>query len=84
MRSFQEKLCLILFTPFGDETREIAHNGVLGVDVPDLSFAREDIERAFAELRWAVLANIPTATQYGVEHVYCVWRSTAARSSAAV
>jgi hypothetical protein len=68
------KLCLILFTPFAAETKEIAHNAAIGVDVPDLSFGREDIERHFAGLHWKLIENIRTESQYGVEHVYFVWR----------
>jgi hypothetical protein len=72
--SFTKKLCLVLFTPFGPETREIAHNRARVVDVPDLSFCRADIEGRFAGLRWELFDNIPTDTGYGVEHVYLVWR----------
>ena len=72
--SFTKKLCLVLFTPFGPETREIAHNRARFVDVPDLSFCRADIEGRFAGLRWELFDNIPTDTGYGVEHVYLVWR----------
>jgi hypothetical protein len=74
VNSFTRKFCLVLFTPFGPETREIAHNRAHGVDVPDLSFCRADIERRFAGLRWELFDNIPTDTGYGVEHVYLVWR----------
>ncbi|MFF8293562.1 hypothetical protein ACF068_30745 [Streptomyces sp. NPDC016309] len=75
VESFRKKFCLVLFTPFTEKTCEIAHNRELGVDVPDLSFAREDIERHFAGLRWKLMANLPSSAQYGVEHVYLVWRA---------
>jgi hypothetical protein len=55
IRSFQEKFCLVLFTPFASETKEIAHNLKYGVDVPDLSFKRQDIERHFIGLRWKLI-----------------------------
>jgi hypothetical protein len=74
VESFQIKFCLILFTPFAPETTEIAHNAQFGVDVPDLSFRREDIEAYFEGLRWKLLADINTRSQYGLEHVYFVWR----------
>ena len=74
VRSFEQKFCLILFTPFASETKEIAHNLKYGVDVPDLSFKREDIERHFTGLRWKLIENIATQSQYGVEHVYFIWR----------
>jgi hypothetical protein len=79
IRSFTRKLCLILFTPFAAETREIAHNRMRGVDVPNLSFSRTDIEGKFAGLRWELFDNIPTDTGYGIEHVYLVWREAAAQ-----
>jgi hypothetical protein len=74
VRSFEQKFCLVLFTPFASETKEIAHNLKHGVDAPDLSFRREDIERHFTGLRWKLIENIPTQSQYGVEHVYFIWR----------
>lgn len=74
IRSFEQKFCLILFTPFASETKEIAHNLKYGVDVPDLSFKREDIERHFTGLRWKLIENIATQSQYGVEHAYFIWR----------
>src|SRR5665213_2393727 len=30
--SFRKRLCVVLFTPFADTTRELAHNGSYGVD----------------------------------------------------
>lgn len=74
VESFTRKFCLILFTPFADRTHEIAHNRSHGVDVPDLSFSRADIERCLVGLRWRLIENIPTQTGYGVEHVYMIWR----------
>src|SRR5437868_13881510 len=72
--SFQRKLCVVLFTPFSKETRIIADNRPLGVDVPDISFARDDIEKHFTGLSWRIIADIPSRTQYGAEQFYCVWR----------
>lgn len=74
--SFQKKLCLILFTPFVAETLEISHNKKHGVDVPDISFSRKDIEKFFAGLDWRLDDNIKTKTQYGIEHVYYVEKPT--------
>jgi hypothetical protein len=74
VRSFNKKLCLILFTPFADTTKEIAHNRQHGVDAPDISFRREDIESKFAGLHWELFDNISTPSGYGVEHVYFVWK----------
>jgi hypothetical protein len=74
VRSFRQKLCLVLFTPFTETTHEIAHNRAHGVDVPDLSFCRVDIERHFGQCQWQLDERIPTDTGYGIEHVYFVWR----------
>jgi hypothetical protein len=79
--SFTKKLCLILFTPFSPETREIAHNRAHGIDAPDLSFCRADIEGSFTGLRWELFDNISTDTQYGIEHVYLVWRPERLRAT---
>jgi len=76
VRSFRKKLCIILFTPFSDTTREIAHNRVKGIDVPDLALAPGDIEGHFAGLSWKLFRGIETRSQYGLEHVYCVWRES--------
>jgi hypothetical protein len=77
VRSFNKRLCLILFTPFSDVTKEIAHNRQHGVDVPDISFCRRDIERKFSGMRWELVQDIATPTGYGIEHVYFVWKTSA-------
>jgi hypothetical protein len=74
VKSFRKKFCLVLFTPLAAETKEIAHNRASGIDAPDLSFNRADIEQHFAGLNWKLIENIKTQSQYGVEHVYLVWR----------
>lgn len=74
--SFQKKMILILFTPFVEKTIEISHNLSHGVDVPDISFSREDIEKHFKGCKWKLVANIPTGTGYGVEHVYFLTKSS--------
>jgi hypothetical protein len=61
-------LVLILFTPFVDVTRVIAVNKPLGV--PDIAFARMDLIRCFTGLKWTLEENLPTNTQYGIEHVF--------------
>jgi hypothetical protein len=68
--SFRRRLVLVLFTPFAETTRPIAQNASLGV--PDLSFAKADLVRHFAGLRWSLEENVATRTQYGVEHVFYV------------
>jgi hypothetical protein len=80
--SFESKLCLVLFTPFTPETREIAHNLHHGVDVPDIAFSRADIERKFYGLKWELIENLRTNTGYGIEHVYFVWKPEYCRTDA--
>lgn len=74
IKSFDCKLCIVLFTPFAESTTEIAQNRHIGVDVPDLSLARSEIEKHFNGLRWKLVADIATKSQYKVEHIYYVWR----------
>jgi len=75
VESFSKKLCLILFTPFSNRTHEITHNLADGVDVPDLSFSKLDLERNFVNVEWRKLENIRSNTVYGIEHVYFIWRN---------
>jgi hypothetical protein len=83
LASFTRKLCLILFTPFSETTREIAHNRQHGVDVPDLSFSRADIEGRFGDVQWDLVEGIPTDTGYKMEHVYFIWRPQKGRKGRA-
>lgn len=70
--SFKSRFCLVIFTPFTNKTKVIAHNKKHGVDVPDISFNKKDIERHFKGLNWKLTENIKTKTGYGVEHIYYV------------
>ena len=72
--SFQKKICLILFTPFADTTHEIANSSSIGIDVPDLSFSRSDIEQYLVGLQWTIFEAVPTKSHYRMEHVYLIWR----------
>jgi len=68
--SFKEKMCLVLFTPFAPETAEIAHNLKHGVDVPDLSFSKQELISVFNEYPIEYeIESLNTQTGYGVEHV---------------
>ncbi|MCK9351244.1 MAG: glycosyltransferase domain-containing protein [Candidatus Paceibacterota bacterium] len=75
--SFNKKLCLIIFTPFSDATKQVAHNKKYGVDVPDISFSKKDIEGCFAGLNFRREENIKTKTGYGVEHIYFIEKENA-------
>jgi hypothetical protein len=71
IKSFQKKMCLILFTPFSDETKEIAHNLNHGVDVPDLSFSKNELIHLFEQNNIEYkLTTINTETGYNIEHVF--------------
>lgn len=69
LRSFGQKMCLVLFTPFSTETKEIAHNRGHGVDVPDISFRKEDLTDLFGGIDWSI-ETFQTNTGYGVEHIF--------------
>jgi len=71
LASFQKKLCIIIFTPFAEREKEIAHNKRFGVDVPDIALNKQQIEGAFYGLRWKMESH-KTKTQYGIEHIYYI------------
>jgi hypothetical protein len=76
LASFNKKLCIVFFTPFVDETKEIAHNKKHGVDVPDMAFSQKEIEKFFEGLKWSKRENIKTRTGYKVEHMYFIEKKT--------
>lgn len=68
--SFTERMCLVIFTPFGDVTREIAFADDLGV--PDISFRLPDLLTAMlhdSKISWTS-EDVESATQYGSEAVF--------------
>jgi hypothetical protein len=74
VHSFKQKLCIVIFTPFAEKTEVIAENLAVGVDVPDISFNRSDLEQHFQDLPWRLVEDVETHSQYGREHVYFIWR----------
>jgi hypothetical protein len=69
--SFNKKMCLILFTPFSSETKEIAHNLKHGVDCPDLAFNKDELISIFKKYNISYeLITIQSNTGYNVEHVF--------------
>lgn len=70
--SFTRKLVLVVFTPMGVETKEIAFAPDPGV--PDISFAEADLVAFFAGLRWRG-ERMESATQYGTETIFFVERT---------
>lgn len=69
--SFQKKFCLILFTPFGEETRSI---GSTKENVPDLSFRKEDLLEFLRPFSFTE-ESFESATQYGAEHIFYITRN---------
>jgi hypothetical protein len=70
-KSFNKQMCLVLFTPFSRETKEIAHNLNHGVDVPDISFDKNDLICIFEKYNIIYdLITIETQTGYNVEHIF--------------
>ncbi len=67
-----KKVCLVLFTPPALVTGEIAHNRQHGVDVPDIAFRPQDLERCFRDKSWSC-HTLHTATGYGMETLYKIW-----------
>ena len=60
LRSFQERMCFVIFTPFSNITHEIAYHYDIGV--PDLSFRKGDLTDLFPE-GW-------TEETVGPEHLF--------------
>jgi hypothetical protein len=70
-KSFTNKMCLILFTPFTKKTMEIAHNLKHGVDVPDISFSKKDLISIFEKYNIKYeLFTINSNTGYNIEHIF--------------
>jgi len=71
--SFRRRMVLVLFTPFADEVTEIGYSKELGV--PDLSLVQSEIEQELAAfgVEWR-MESLQTNTQYGVEHIFYIWR----------
>ena len=69
--SFTKKMCLVLFTPFSETTKEIAHNLIHGVDVPDISFCKNDLVEIFKKYNITYkLETITSDTGYHIEHIF--------------
>jgi hypothetical protein len=63
-------MVLILFTPFGAETRQIGTStAVTSVPVPEISFRKEELTAWFESIR-CIEESLETDTQYGFEHVF--------------
>jgi hypothetical protein len=70
-KSFNKKMCLVLFTPFSNVSKEIAHNLKHGVDVPDLSFNKDELLSIFEKHNIThELKTIESNTGYRCEHIF--------------
>jgi FkbM family methyltransferase len=68
--SFTKKMVLVIFTPFAEETKEIAWNPLH--KVPDISFKLEDLTDRFKHLHFELEADLQTGSQYGVENIFYI------------
>lgn len=69
LRSFEKRMCLILFTPLADKTTVIATNPGYG-DVPDILFAISDLEELFNRYNITYTYDtFNTETQYNTETI---------------
>jgi hypothetical protein len=70
VQCFQNRMVLVISTPFGKTTRQLAMSSKLtAFEAPDISFRKEDITDAFAGLRYTE-ESVGSKTQYGVEHIF--------------
>lgn len=75
-KSFTKKMCLVLFTHFSNETKEIAHNLKHGVDVPDMSFDKNELITVFNKYNITYdLTSIESSTGYNIEHIFCLYKN---------
>ncbi len=75
-KSFNKKMCLILFTPFSDVTKEIAHNLKHGVDVPDISFDKNELINIFEKYNIKhELTTIQSNTGYNIEYILYLYKN---------
>lgn len=72
LESFREKMVLIIFTPFSDETKEIAFFPEIGV--PDISFSKEELQNIIKDHKcnYTLREGLETDTAYGVEHIFLI------------
>jgi hypothetical protein len=68
VRSFTKRMVLVLFTPFADKTHVLRYDQALRL--PDIAFAKDDLVRHFAGLRWELEEGLQTKTEYGIEHIF--------------
>ena len=72
--SFRQKLCIVLFTPFAERTTEI--RSYWKKDIVDIAFRKDDLIKHFNQHLWRLEENLKTDTQYKVEHVFYIEKSS--------
>ena len=74
--SFTRRMALILFTPMGEVTRQIApwDNGPDYPGVPNISFSHEDLTARFGPAAFTFADISPSGTFYGCERIYYLER----------
>ena len=76
--SFSRKLCIVLFTPFSSTTKNLYTHELL--NVPNISFRKEDLTGFFVDLDWELIENIQTRSEFNSEHVFYIQKSAESRS----
>jgi hypothetical protein len=79
LASFTKRMVLTIFTPFGDETRILTeYPDFSGAEVVmvDIAFKRDDIVSRFAKLEWTSEEDLKTKTQYNVEHIFYLTKTS--------
>jgi SAM-dependent methyltransferase len=77
LASFRRRMVLVVFTPFADETHEIAS----WRGIPDLALRKQDLVACFDGLVWRE-ETFETNTEYLREHVFYLERRTRLRRTA--
>jgi hypothetical protein len=74
LQSFTKKMCLILFTPFSNETTILNRNEGSYNYVPTISFSKQDIIDIIEKnnCTFTLNENIETDTQFGLEHIFYI------------
>ena len=78
VQSFRNRMVLVISTPFGKVTRQLATSSELtAFAVPDISFRKEDLTAAFGGVLYTE-ESLPSKTPYGVEHIFYLEKSAPA------
>jgi hypothetical protein len=70
VRSFRQRMTLILFTPFSEFEHKIGDT----MGIPDLSLRRQDVVAFFDGLSYTE-ESLESDTQYGREHIFYIERT---------